>query len=284
MIRGSVGRSGLGLPVKSVKTSQFSFPSIVTDGLVLNYDFKQGSYLETGTTVVDLSNSGNDGTLINNPEYWSEASGCMFFNGFNQYIDVPLNSNYLFLDRAEYTLECWFMPLVFPAYQSYQGLMDRESNLGSGRDGWNLSYVNQNYTSVLLNNERISQNTFTDGPSAAIGKLNVPFIWHHIILSNRPNVGDFFSMLNGVIVQSSYATGQKAPITNASKNLTLMLRGGVYMNALLGAARIYSTALSLNEMRFNYLSQKQYYRSRLENINLLAKLNNPHSYLLRLFN
>lgn len=57
-------------------------PDIITDGLVLALDaanFK--SYPGTGATWTDLSNNGNDGTLINGPTFNSDNLGSINFDG-----------------------------------------------------------------------------------------------------------------------------------------------------------------------------------------------------------
>jgi hypothetical protein len=61
-------------------------PKIVTSGLVLYYDAANPrSYPGTGTTIYDLSRSGNHGTLINGVTY-NSTSSALVFDGVDDYI------------------------------------------------------------------------------------------------------------------------------------------------------------------------------------------------------
>lgn len=81
-------------------------PKIVTDGLVLCLDpIISKSYPGSGNTVYDLSGRGNNGTLINNPQIWSDGRGSFHFNASNNtYISVPNSSS---LNGQYNTLSCW---------------------------------------------------------------------------------------------------------------------------------------------------------------------------------
>jgi hypothetical protein len=83
--------------------------SIVTDGLVLHYDFSDPScYSGTGTAINDLSIEGNDGTVVNDfsaisyvsasqTSYfnWSTNDGGSGSNVFNGSINTTLPNTYL---------------------------------------------------------------------------------------------------------------------------------------------------------------------------------------------
>ena len=57
-------------------------PSIVTNGLVLCLDAaNKKSYSGTGTSWIDLSGNGNNGTLVSNPTYSSSNGGAFIFDG-----------------------------------------------------------------------------------------------------------------------------------------------------------------------------------------------------------
>jgi len=61
-------------------------PSIVTSGLILNYNINDTlSYPGTGTTITDLQANSN-ATTANNPIYTSSGGGYLTFNGTNQYL------------------------------------------------------------------------------------------------------------------------------------------------------------------------------------------------------
>jgi hypothetical protein len=62
-------------------------PKIVTDGLVLALDAGNvKSYPGSGTTWLDKSGRGNNGTLINGPTFSSANLGSIVFDGTNDYV------------------------------------------------------------------------------------------------------------------------------------------------------------------------------------------------------
>lgn len=65
------------------------YPSIVTDGLVLNLDAGfRSSYTTSGTTWYDLSGNARNGTLTNGPTFSSSDGGSIAFDGTNDYVDI----------------------------------------------------------------------------------------------------------------------------------------------------------------------------------------------------
>jgi len=81
--------------------------SVVTSGLVLYWDFgNPNSYPGTGTTVYDLSGSGNNGTINGTGGKWSSANGGIYtFSGTNTITSSGPNlssSNYTVMGAAKY--------------------------------------------------------------------------------------------------------------------------------------------------------------------------------------
>jgi hypothetical protein len=69
------------------------YGNIATQGLVLNLDAAiQGSYPKTGSTWFDISNNGNNGTLISGSLYDPTVFGNVTFNGSASYVQFPVNS------------------------------------------------------------------------------------------------------------------------------------------------------------------------------------------------
>lgn len=59
---------------------------IVANGLVMNLDASDSnSYSGSGTTWTDLTNNGNNGTLVNNPTYSNTGNGSLLFQ-LNAYV------------------------------------------------------------------------------------------------------------------------------------------------------------------------------------------------------
>jgi hypothetical protein len=69
-------------------------PRIVTDGLVLAYDFSdRNCYISGSTTCRDLSGLGNNGTLENNPSFDTGSGGNLSLDGTNDRVLITCASN-----------------------------------------------------------------------------------------------------------------------------------------------------------------------------------------------
>jgi hypothetical protein len=81
--------------------------NIVTDGLVLYLDAANiSSYSGSGTTWTDLSRSGNNGTLVNNPTFDSANKGSIVFDGVDDFINCG-NSPILVFGTLDFTVSIW---------------------------------------------------------------------------------------------------------------------------------------------------------------------------------
>jgi hypothetical protein len=68
-------------------------PSVVTSGLILNLDAGNvKSYPGSGATWTDLSQNGNNGTLVNGPTFNSANGGSLVFDGVNDYATILISS------------------------------------------------------------------------------------------------------------------------------------------------------------------------------------------------
>jgi hypothetical protein len=87
-----------------------NYPSIVTDGLVLNLDAGfVSSYPKTGTTWKDLSGNGSNGTLLNGVSYSGTNYGSLVFDGTNDSIQVTTSST---LQLTGLTINIWYNSAV----------------------------------------------------------------------------------------------------------------------------------------------------------------------------
>ena len=197
--------------------------------------------------MLDLSGQGNDGTIGNNPVYDANDSGSLSFDGSNDYISFASASELQFLNRSPYTLEVWMYPTVNPGDSTWTGIFNRESNAGSGRDGYNLFLEGTSGTNLELSTQRFfsgSNNTNTRVYSES-DLLNK---WSHIVVTyNGTNLTMY---RNGSLAAPSTSTGN---ITNTSKALEIGRRGTAsYFTGRLTGQKIYNRALSLSEIQQNF--------------------------------
>ena len=92
----------------------FAGPNGIVDGLVLALDAgNTKSYPGSGTTWTDLSGNSNTGTLTNGPTYSSADGGSIVFDGTNDYVTVPANSDFSFGGTDDFTIELWMKTSTF---------------------------------------------------------------------------------------------------------------------------------------------------------------------------
>jgi hypothetical protein len=85
-----------------------AYPSIVTDGLVLNVDAGFiPSYPTTGSTWYDLSGNGNNGSSINGARLDNDNLGSISFDGVNETVNISGPASRYF-PILNFTLECTF--------------------------------------------------------------------------------------------------------------------------------------------------------------------------------
>ena len=225
--------------------ANIDYPTIVTNGLVLNLDAGfVPSYPRTATTWYDLSGNGNNGTLVNGPTFNSANEGSIVFDGTNDYVSIPDVTNVTdFSNTQNYSVQFWFYatsnPTEDPIVEKWNGVggypyVFRYSNNGTIYIAlWNGT--TSNYSGVIS----ITLNSF-----------------HNIcgVFSWSTNLLLFY--INGVL-QSSTALNLTGTITNSSP-LYLFHRGGssLYTSGRISMLNIYNRALSATEVLQNYNATK----------------------------
>lgn len=87
-------------------------PRIITDGLTLYIDAANTkSYTGTGTSVADISLSAGVGTLTNGASFNDSNKGSFIFDGLDDYISVPFNSDAMDFSLGQ-TICIWMKPFT----------------------------------------------------------------------------------------------------------------------------------------------------------------------------
>lgn len=216
------------------------YESIVTNGLVFNYDSDfTPSYPKAGTSWYDLSNNGL-GTLVNGPSYGLLGSvGVIKFDGVNDYVDC---GNTLTTLVGDITLCAW---VYVYNYTGFNGIVSKTvSNMAAPFD-W---YINSSTGIVsFLRGNGSSANGIAS--SGAVG-LNA---WKHVCVTMS---GTFVThYLNG----ATNGTGNRS-VSTADGGTSIYIGNrndlGVTMNGNIAAVQIYNRALTSTEITQNYNSQK----------------------------
>ena len=230
-------------------------PKIVTDGLVLYLDaVNTNSYPGSGNTWSDLSSNGNDGTLVNGPQFNSDNLGSIDFDGVNDNISIGNLSNNI--PKTEGTLSAWVSPIGYESTQIYR-IMNINVEGSTHGHGFDFSlYTNNRFLSVInAGSNRIF--AYTPGLdnnfiNSGIPK-NLAYIW------NETNQNWF---INGesIGVGSNSFTENITPIDYSSETLQIGIRGsGGPFKGLIPQVSIYNKALSAEEILQNYNATKSRY-------------------------
>ena len=220
-------------------------PPIVTNGLVLYVDAANKiSYPGTGTTWSDLSGNGVNGTLQNGPTFNSANGGSIVFDGSNDYVNLPYNTNYNF---TTITSLIWIKtPIQYTG--GYRIVISKQSFNIHDRD-FNF------YIASPSSNGVISQLHFSTARLTTYnGFLNTSLSldsWYQVGFS----LGNGFLnyILNGQIIHSSTTTGD----FNASSNYNINIgRADSHFLGNVGNTLLYNRALSQQEIQQNYNATK----------------------------
>ena len=231
--------SSSGISTSSVLFSisgSFGGENIITSDLVLNLD---ANNYTSGTTWTDTSGQGNNSTLTNGPTFDSGNGGSIVFDGTDDYIQLPTNSNLTFSDDFSY--ETWLMTDV----QTTSNHIWRTPN--------DKTFQFTNST----NPDQIVYYSSETG-NQAFGVLNND-TWGHLVITKSGNT--LTGYLNGA---QAWTNTPGSSATHDFSGIRIGTRGsasGYYWDGKFAAVRIYSKALTASEVLQNYDAMKGRYSS-----------------------
>jgi len=228
--------------------------SIVSTGLILNYDIgNASSYPGTGTTVTDLQANSN-ATLFNAPTY-TASPGYLTFNGTDQYLttNTSLNSK---LSPVNTSTVISIFTWVYPVDN---GVIVQEMGQTTPNSAWHDSQIEMvagtMKFSVWSNNPGFSSTIST--PLSA---------WYYTGFTFDGSV--LKGYVNGALAVTSATITRSTPYNNGG-NLPLHyaiahadgtnLGDGTFSNMRLGALQVYNTALSAGQVSTNFQASRSRY-------------------------
>ncbi|HNR53092.1 MAG TPA: LamG domain-containing protein [Candidatus Dojkabacteria bacterium] len=243
----SISEATLSWTPSGVNTGDGETPYSTT-GLVAQWNFNETS----GTTAVSGGTCGTscNGTLTNfastgsqdaapgtgwtaNNKRW--GAGALMFDGSDDYVSVVDSAGIQF-GTGNFTFETWVNPTVVNPGTSAQGTI-----ISKNYTGFELS-IYQGYLLAYLGG---TSNSLT---GTTLLKTST---WYHIVLVR--NGSTVSTYINGILDAS---TNNSASVSNIGTNLYLGQRPGgdstKVLNGTIDSTRIYSRALSANEILSNY--------------------------------
>jgi hypothetical protein len=219
-------------------------PNTVLNNLVLYLDAANSvSYPGTGTTWTDLSQGGNNSTLVNGPTFNTANGGSIVFDGTNDYVNLGNPQILNFGDSSSYSICFWL--IKFTPFKNYDEIISK------GISGNQRIHFLIDSTGKLWRWDAFS----TDG--LVLNK------WTSIIYtynSTGINSGTEVFYLDGI--QTSTRTGSM-PSWVTSNDIWLgyhAISGGSWpFNGRIAQTLIYNKALSATEILQNYNATKGRY-------------------------
>jgi hypothetical protein len=229
-----------------------NYPSIVTDGLVMNLDAGfVSSYPKTGTTWKDLSGDNYDGTLVNGPTFSNDGGGSIVFDGSDDFVQIPYSTYWdtnVFGTATNFTLECWYKPDLF---KNWDTLIEKSES-----SGW---YSRSEGAAIWTNSGNI-QGVFASGvdgnPGGSVIVLSYPTTtlkWYHIVFNGNGTVLSLY--VDGVLRQTGLVSSRTVAVYNGSVGPRLGRRD--FMDGQMSSVRFYTRALTQQEVLQNYYAGLQ---------------------------
>ena len=216
-------------------------PRIVTDGLVLCLDASDPqSYSGSGSTWTDRSGNAHNGSKVSAPAFSSDNGGVFVFDGADDgfsFSSVPQVFN------GSVTFEGWFYfedsgarDILFGSYNESGAKVNFERDANNNLRLWWNSGLNNYYSSNNI---------------VPIGQ------WCYVTLIRNKEAGKFQFYVNGEFdtqhtVSSSDITTVATPFRLGRDTRT----GTTCLNGKIGNIKLYSKALSAEEVLQNYNAQK----------------------------
>lgn len=230
--------------------TQYAFGQIVTNGLVLTLDAAdRNSYVSGSATWNDLTANNYNGTLTNGPTFVSTNGGSINFDGVDDHVNIPYNSN---LNLASWTLSSWVKLNATPDFT--------DTIISRGYDSvFTVNYYIDCRTNFQVGSYKGSPlaDQFVTSSTTTASRIG---LWTNVVAYRTTDykVGVY---INGV--RENEVTYTLADFSSTSVNSTINLgalnQNGTmarFLNAQIASSQLYNRALSSSEVLQNFNAQK----------------------------
>jgi hypothetical protein len=215
--------------------------NIATNGLVLYLDAANTkSYISGSTTWLDVSRSGNNGTLVNGPTFSSRNGGGIVLDGTNDYISLGNTLNYT---SENFTFSIWVFINSLSTNSAGQGPILFYK--GAFNVNGYYTQIGQNGNIIFVtNNLGVSQVSSINANTISTGNI------YNISFTRNGTSARIY--VNGIDVTTtigthSNPTTSSSTFTIGSYNLTQIVSNATIFNFL-----NYNRALTATEVLQNY--------------------------------
>ena len=229
-----------------------SYVSLVTSGLILNYDISNSSsYPGSGTTITDLQANSN-ATTFNSPTYTSSGGAYLTFDGINEYFttNTSLNSKLSPVNTSTtISIFLWIYPMD-------NGVIVQEIGQTTPNANWHDSQIEM-VAGTLRFSVWQNQPGFASSISTPLNN------WYYVGFTYdgtnlRGYVNGSLAVTSGTISrQTPFNNGGSLPLHYAIAHIdNTNLGDGSFSNMRFGGMQVYNTALSTNDVLNNYNATK----------------------------
>jgi hypothetical protein len=214
-------------------------PRTVTDGLVLALDAANSkSYPGSGTTWTDLSGRGNTGTLTNGPTYSGANGGSIVFDGVDDYVSIPHNTNQSFV--GDFSIES----IIYATNATANCIIQKGTGNDNFQEYWLLQDMRGSNRAIFIIGN--SNNTSsTNISTATIFAFNT---YYHIVSTVQGSTGTIY--VNGV----PQASGSISSRHQSTGDIRIGRRVDDFAQAQgkIPMVKLYNRALSAQEIQQNF--------------------------------
>jgi hypothetical protein len=226
---------------------RFSDPAIITDGLILDYDFGSiETNRRTGSSAFNIAGTAYTGTLVNSPTFGWGGGGTLVINGTNQYAsstDPGL--------AIPFTMSVW---IYFNSLSGWQTFIGQDTSTAVPRGRFYFQRANANALSPIIPGRINFTLTKSDGEVWCVNSLADPTVstWTNYTVVVSSTQMSLYQ--NGVLQESTTGTLSLQPGTGS-------ITYGVgwydsiladYSNLEFSRISIYNRALSQSEISQNF--------------------------------
>jgi hypothetical protein len=220
----------------------YTGPHIVEDGLVFAVDAgSERSYAGSGTTTYNLIDNAS-GTLTNGVGYLSSNGGTFDFDGTDDFIVFPDNTN---LNSQTITMESWS---YLDASTNQSAFLFEKGNVNTQYS----NFFNGGYTDTFYFR---TQGTSIQDLNFTTSTYITADTWNHIVCTYGSGTKKIY--VNGV--QIATQTGITGTIPTVTTGLFMGAYGpgtSYFINGRIAVSRVYNTVLTQAEVTQNYIAQK----------------------------
>jgi hypothetical protein len=208
----------------------------------------RGTTVATGGGWVDRSGNSNHGELVNGPTYNSSNLGSISFDGVDDYITVPHNSNLNLINTV--SLEAW----VKYTTTTNTVLIEKSNN----NTHYQLQIFNNTQGSPAIAGQLVFMLQPNSSNWVVSGIVTNDTNWHHVVGTYDRDTTTARIYVDGILrnTNSSISTG---PTSNTQPLLIGSRSGPSGFGGSVSGVKIYNRVLSASEVLQNYNATKGRY-------------------------